>query len=260
VKASLFNLQIMKRYLFCFFCVSMLGFLQSGCSKQSAVISFPELTSYYPLEIGHVLVYRLDSSVIPFTGSELEVRSYHAKDSIADTIRDNQQRLSYRVYRFVSDTLEKDPWRPIATYYVTPSQQTVELVDENNLRFIKLKQPLRNDFTWNGNSYIDTRSASSVYQYLDGWNYIYQHVGEPYTVLKGTLENTITILQQDETSPPGPFDPSNYQQRNYSVEVYAKDIGLVYKEFTHWTWQTTPPPAKFDNDSYGITLSLINYH
>jgi hypothetical protein len=247
----------MKRYFYV--CFLGINFLLAGCSKQSAEISFPALNDYYPLQTGRVLVYRLDSSLIPLFGTELQIKSYLAKDSIADTIRDNQERLSYRVYRFVTDTLAVEPWVPIGSYYITPVNNSVEVVDENNLRFIKLKEPVRNDFSWQGNSYIDTKSAGALYQYLDGWNYVYQNVDQPYTVRKGILDSTITVLQQDETSPPGPFDPNNYQQRNYSIEVYARGIGLVYKEFLHSTWQTTPPPAHFENDSYGIKLSLIDY-
>jgi len=250
----------MKRYFLLFFCFASVSFWLTSCAKESATVTFPALSDYYPLQTGRVFIYRLDSSIIPISGSELLVKSYHAKDSIADTIRDNMMRLSYRIYRFVTDTLETQPWQTTGTFYVTPEEQTVEFVDDNNLRFIKLKQPLRDYFSWDGNSYIETKTATSPYQYLDGWNYTYQNLGMPYTVEKGTLDNTVTVVQQDETSPPGPFDVGSYQQRNYSVEVYAKDIGLIYKELIHWTWQTTPPPAKFDNDSYGIKLSLIDYH
>lgn len=250
----------MKQVSTIFFICTMAGLLLLSCSKQTETVNLPALTDYYPLQTGRVLIYRLDSSLIPISGgNELEIKSYHARDSIADTIRDNLDRLSYRVYRSITDTLETQPWKTIASYYITPEDNTIEVMDENNLRFIKLKQPLRNDYNWPGNSYIDTRSAASPYQYMDGWNYYYQNAGLPYTVLQGELPNTITILQQDETSPPGDFDPNNYQQRNYSVEVYAYGIGLVYKEFLHRTWQVTPPPAKFDNDSYGVKLNLVEY-
>jgi hypothetical protein len=251
----------MKRILFAFIICVVISSLLLSCSKQTETINLPALSDYYALQTAKVFIYRLDSLLIPISGgSELEAKSYHARDSIADTIRDNIGRLSYRVYRSITDTLELQPWKTIGSYYITPEDNTVEVMDENNLRFIKLKEPLRNDYSWQGNSYIDTRSASSPYQFMDGWNYIYQNVAMPYSVLMGELSNTITVLQDDETSPPGDFDPNNYQQRNYSIEVYAYGIGLVYKEFIHWTWQTTPPPAKFDNDSYGIRLNLIAYH
>ncbi|CAN5153012.1 hypothetical protein BH11BAC6_BH11BAC6_17450 [soil metagenome] len=249
----------MKLKLLFIVCCGAFVFFITGCGKQQETLNLPSLETYYPLQTGRVFIYRLDSFVIPFSGSDLLMKSYHARDSIADTIRDNLGRLSYRVYRSLRDTLDVQAWQNIASYYITPTQNTIEVMDEHNLRFIKLAAPLRNDYSWMGNTYIDTRSAASPYQYMDGWNYVYENVGLTYTVLQGTFAHTATVLQQDETSPPGDFDPNNYQQRNYSVEVYAEGIGLVYKEFLHRTWQVTPPPAKFDNDSYGITLNLISY-
>jgi hypothetical protein len=108
-----------------------------------------------------------------------------------------------------------------------------------------------------GNSYIDTRSANTPFQYLDGWNYMYDSVNTPYTTLDGIFDSSVIVHQQDETSPEGDFDPQFYQQRNYSVEVYAHNTGLIYKNFLHWTWQPTPPPAGYDDGSYGIILNLI---
>lgn len=250
----------MKRFIPLVGCFFWLCVLWAGCSKQSETLSLPVPAEYYPLATGHVYTYRLDSSIAPYSGTDFVVHSYLAKDSIADTIRDNQDRLSYRVYRFVTDTLRLLPWQPVGTYYITPTDHAIEVMDENNLRFIKLKEPIRDDFNWQGNSYIDTRSAGSPFQYLDGWSYTYQNVGQSYAGINQLYDNTITILQDDETAPDVPFDPNNYQQRNYSVEVYAQGIGLVYKEFLHWTWQPTPPPAKYDNDSYGIKLTLVDYH
>lgn len=239
--------------LSCFLCL-----LLWSCSKQTDTLNLPDIHDYYPVPVGRVLIYRLDSTVIPPFGTSLEVRSYHAKDSIESQFMDNLGRTSYRVFRYTTDTLEQQAWQYVQTYYITPTQTTIE-VNEDNLRFIKLTSPVTTDQTWEGNSFIDTKSANSPVRYLDGWQYVYQNINQPYTVVKGTLDSTITVLQQDETSPDGPFDPNSYQQRNYSVEVYAKGIGLVYKDFLHWTWQTDPPPAAYDDDTYGIKLSLIEY-
>lgn len=231
--------------------------LWMSCAKQSETLPLPALTDFYPLTVGHSLVYRLDSTSLTSFGQALEVHSYHLKDSIADTVLDNQGRLSYRVFRFITDTMELTGWQPLSTYYITPTQNTIEVVDDHNLRFIKLKEPLREGFSWKGNSYIDTRSANSPVQYMDNWDYVYQNNNQTFNSLMGPIDFSVTVFQQDETSPPGPFDPQYYQQRNYSVEVYGKGIGLVYKEFLHWTWQTTPPPASFADDSYGFKINLL---
>ena len=233
--------------------------LISSCKKETTTISFSSLTEYYPLQVGKSLIYRLDSTTTPPFGASLQVISYLAKDSIESIFPDNQGRNSYRVFRYITDTLQTKDWQYISTYYITPTNQSIEVLDDNNLRFIKLHMPILEGFSWKGNKYIETISSSSNVSYLDDWDYTYQNCGMPITVMKGTLDSTITITQRDDTQPAGAFDPSSYQQRNYAVEVYAKGIGLVYKEFLHWTWQTTPPPAKYEDGSYGIKLTLVDF-
>jgi len=229
----------------------------TACKKETAVLTLPKLSDYYPLQPGRVFTYRLDSTIIDPSLTQLDVISYLLKDSFGTTFNDNTGRLSYLVYRFITDTLNTQPWQPLSTYYITPTQHSIEVVDDNNLRFIKLIDPLQDSISWSGNSYIDTKSATSPYTYMDGWNYIYQQVNMPFTVIKGTLDSTATVLQVDATSPPGPFDPTQFQQRNYSVEVYAKGIGLVYKDFLCWTWDLNPYVG-YVAYSYGIRLNLIS--
>jgi hypothetical protein len=226
--------------------------------KKDQVPAYANAINYYPLQSGHVWFYRLDSTTIPPFGTELVVHSYHLKDSVGVSFLDNTGRTSWPVYRFVTDTLEENSWQPISTYFITPTQTDVEVVDDNNLRFIKLVSPVSEGQNWMGNSYIDTRSATTQFQYLDDWNYTYDSVNIPYTTLAGTFDSSVVVHQQDETSPEGDFDPQYYQQRNYSVEVYAYNTGLIYKNFLHWTWQPTPPPAGYDDGSYGVVLNLIS--
>ncbi len=246
----------MKKY-FSVILILSLATTWSSCSKISEQLPLPALTDYYPLAVGHTLVYRLDSTVTTSFGQALVIHSYHLKDVISDTVLDNQGRLSFRVFRFITDTLEQTGWQALSTYYITPTQNTIEVMDDHNFRFIKLAEPMREGFSWKGNTYIDTRSANSPVQYMDNWDYIYQDNNKTFNSLMGPIDLSVTVLQADETSPPGPFNPLYYQQRNYSVEVYGKGIGLVYKDFLHWTWQTTPPPASYADDSYGFRINLL---
>ena len=233
-------------------------FAAVSCKKNdSLIVVNNDAIKYYPLGNGKVWIYRLDSTTTPPFGTSLVVRSYHLKDSMGTSFLDNAGRESWPVYRFITDTLEQNPWRSLSTYYVTPVEKNVEVVDDNNLRFIKLVTPVKEQFTWKGNSYIDTRSGYSLYQYLDGWDYTYTGVDSPYTTLAGVIDSTVTVFQRDETAPEGPFDPQFYQQRNYSIEVYARGVGLIYKNFLHWTWQPTPPPPRYEDGSYGMILNLI---
>lgn len=226
-------------------------------------LSFPPLTAYYPLQVGKTFTYRLDS-ILPFNfGTSLTTKYYLAKDSIESQFSDAQGRPSYRIWRFVRDTLATQPWRYTSTYVATidNNQKWIEYVD-NNLRFVALRQPITEGFSWKGNSFIDTRSGGSPVQFMDDWNYTYQDIDQPYTVKKGKFDSTISVLQVDEVSPPGPFNPCFYQQTNYSKEVYAKGVGLIYKEFLHKTWNISGGNCSggfWTDDSYGVKLNLVDY-
>jgi hypothetical protein len=231
-----------------------------NCKKQSETLPLSPVSSYYPLQTGKRFIYRLDSTIYLSFGSTSEVVSYLAKDSIVNTFLDNDGRTSYTMYRYTTDTLLTNLWQYKSAYYITPTNNSIEVVDDNNYRFIKLTEPLTEGYSWKGNTYLDTRSDASSIQYMYNWDYTYQNVDMPYTVLTGKFDSTVTILQQDNTFPEGEFDPNYYQQRNYSVEVYAKGVGLIYKDFLHWTWQTDPPPAHYEDGSYGIRLNLIDHN
>lgn len=232
----------------------------SACAKQSETFDTATLASYFPLQVGKTFLYRLDLTVPASFGSSLLVKSYLAKDTVESTFFDGQGRLSYRIYRLLTDTLQKKPFSFAATYVATPTQNAVEYVD-NNMRFIKLHGPVVNGFRWKAHSFIDTKSINTTVSYLDEWEYEYQDVSAAFKVFNRDYDSTATIFQQNETSPDEPFSPNlPYQQHNFAKEVYAKNVGLIYKEFLHYTWQSNPPPSKYEDGSYGIRLRLISHN
>jgi hypothetical protein len=243
-------------------CLSILAF--AACKKKTEELSSPPLSDYFPLQVGKYVIYRLDSTVLLPFGSGFTTRSYRAKDVVDAVFTDNQGRKSYRIYRSITDTNGIAPYRNIATYYATPNgTDWMEYVD-NNLRFMKLRWPIRQATQWQGNSlFIDAYGSSSniVAQYYANWTYQYDSVGMPYTLLGKTYDSTVKVNQRDETIPEGPLTPSTlYQQRNYSVERYAKGIGLIYKDFLHYIWQTNNGQLRFEDESYGLRLRIIDHN
>jgi hypothetical protein len=240
------------------FVVSMLA----GCSDKTIELNSPSLAEYFPLAPGKFITYRLDSTVLTQFGRDTTVRSYRVRDLVDAEIKDGQNRSSYRIVRTMSNAAGTAPFVPSNTFQATPENADwIEYV-ENNLRFMKLRFPIFEDFQWNGNSFIEVNSINSDVRYLANWTYRYQKVGEPFSINGKTYPNTITVLQRDEVIPSGPFNPQFFKQYNYSVEVYALGIGLVYKNFQHMVWQPpTPPPDSrpgyWEDGSYRIILSAL---
>lgn len=226
----------------------------TGCEKKTETFQSATIPDYFPLAVGKVFIYRLDSTITAPFGTSLLVKSYQAMDTIESTFADNKGRLSYRIFRFTRDTLGLQPWKFAATYYATPTSTTVEYVD-NNQRSVKLHLPVKDGYAWPGNSFINS------FAYLDNWQYEYKNVDAKLTINNKSYDNTISVLQIDETSPAGAFNASlSFQEKVYSKEIYAKNVGLVYKEFLYWMWQKPSAAAgAFQDNSYGVKMQLISY-
>jgi hypothetical protein len=227
--------------------------LLDSCTKSDTVNLVP-VNDLMPLQVGKVFFYRLDSTLPNVTKDQLVRRSYNIKDSVESQITDNLGRKAFRIYRYLRDTMNTQPWRFANAFSVAYDTNRIELL-ENNLRFVVLTNPVKEGSQWKGTQYINS-SYSSPFAYYAGWNFAYQDCDQPFTVRKGTINNTYSVLWIDETNPNIPFNPSNYQARDYCKEVYAKGVGLIYKDFLHWVYQ---PSTKYQDDSYGVRLNLMDY-
>ena len=239
-----------------------------SCKEQKE--NFPSITplsDYMPLTVGKSFVYRLDSTISSDDAKSLVVHKYMVKDTIDAIVTDAQGKPSYRIRRFITDTAGIGPWTDNATFLATPlnnssTGESIEFVD-NNLRYIKLKAPVREGYIWPGNSYINTTTSNLLY--LNAWDYTYQNAGLPETIGNQNYPDALTVLQhENEGGRENLSDTSvKFDQRIYSIEKYAKGIGLVYKEFIYWSFQRDPNDAYhyyFQENSYGVKLTLIKHN
>ncbi len=229
-----------------------------SCKKETATYTSDAISDYVNLQTGKYITYRLDSLLFINYGTMDTVISYQAKDVIDSPFTDNLGRPSWRVIRYLSDTAASKAWVPALTYMITPTRETMEVM-ENNLRYIKLTLPITNGFSWQGNSYIDTRPINPDLVYLAGWNYTYDSVGDSYSVLAGTIPNTLIVQQMNETDLGG--SDTLFSSVNFSQEVYAKGIGMIYKNTVNWIYQ--PPNIGTPVGSttgFGIRMSMIDHN
>jgi len=234
------------------------------CSKKTEVFVSDKTTDYMNLAPGKFIIYRLDSFKYIQYGQQDTIIKYQAMDMVDTQFTDNLGRTTWRINRFLNDTAALGTWVPDISYFVVLNPNTLDVI-ENGLRFEKLSLPISNDFSWPGNSYINTvpppnTATEPDLSYFAKWNYTYANVAQPYTPLNTAIDSTITVKQRDESlGVDGDLD--SYRERNYSVEVYGKRIGLIYKNFLHWTFQArdnTYPNGFYDG--YGITLRMISHN
>ncbi|MEO8763183.1 MAG: hypothetical protein ABI416_02805 [Ginsengibacter sp.] len=246
----------MTKYFIGLFVISLFFI---SCKKQEEIVNTGSVAAFYPLEVGKYITYNLDSTVFVNFGQKDTVVSYQAQDRVDAEITDNIGRPAYRIIRYLRKDETQD-WSPNNTFLIVPTDLTIEYV-ENNLRFLKLQLPIKQDFSWKGNSYIDTYSVDSDVKYLDDWDYIYDSVGVPLTLNSLAMDSTVKVLERDEFLGQDPSIPGTlYGERTYEVEKYAQGIGLIYREFLHWEYQGSQGSTPGYYTGYGVKLTITGHN
>ncbi len=212
----------------------------TACEKTEAITSEP-LSAYQPLVIGKYITYRLDSTVFTNFGRNTEVHSYQEKHVIDAEVTDNLNRRSYRVFRFIRDTAGLQPWRSAGSYFVTPTEKSYEFI-ENNLRFVKLSLPIRQDHTWKGNNFLPDDPYLPTYNFnndidIADWDYRFDSLGASVVLNNKTYADVITVEGVDDSFNYPNGDPASYAFVNRVQDKYAKGIGLIAQVLTMWEYQ-----------------------
>ena len=168
--------------------------------------------NHFPLEVGDFRVFQIDEVLYNFDG-QIDSNQFQIKELVADSVTNSEGGITFTIHRFrrMSDTVSftlDSVW----TARRTPIQG---IVVENNIPFVKLIFPVEEDLSWDGN----------VLNTLDFDEYVMMDVFQEFSPdsLNGTtFSNTITVVQNDFQD--------QITRNDVRIEVYAKDIGLVYKE------------------------------
>jgi hypothetical protein len=253
-----------------FLLVAVIITLLISCNKTDTYTQTQNQTllSAYNLQTpGKYIIYQLDSILFTNFGTNITVVTYFAMDSVDAPVIDNLGRTGYRILHFIRKN-QTDPWQPDNTFFTIPTSTSIEF-DENNLRYIKLHAPIENNFSWKGNNYIDTKDVSQAIpniadwdlSYLADWDYIYQSVNQPLAIDSVQLDSTLTVNERDESLGDSTTDTA-YSERTYSMEQYAKGVGLVYRNFLHREYQPPPPPyiTQGTTSGYGVILTMLEHN
>ena len=247
-----------RKFLFVSILFSLIALVACNKSEQ---LKINNINDFAPLVIGKYITYQLDSLRFANNITAYDaVISYQIKQIVMDTLTDNLGRKGFSIRRYIRNSAS-DQWAPDNTFFAINTGRGYEFV-ENNFRYLKLTEPIKNGYSWKGNTFIDTQSAYSLVQYLDDWNYTYDSLNKPMHLGNFVLDSTLIVREKNDTI--GFVSDSTFSEINFSVSNYGKGIGLVYHKFLHREYQAPPPPYHLGDYGYkigyGVTLTMIDHN
>ncbi|MBK6936953.1 MAG: hypothetical protein IPH18_08765 [Chitinophagaceae bacterium] len=243
-------------------------FFLSSCSDEKEEFVTEKLEDYLPLAPGKYITYRLDSLTFSSFGTVNDTTKYQVKHVIDSKITDNLGRTSYRVYRFIRDSVNAASWTPsqpwinAGSYFITPLTDQVEVI-EDNLRFIKLHLPIKSGFTWKGNHYLPVNAYNSLFFFtnddnMSDWDYYYEGDPVSFSYKGNNYNNVLTVEQADEAINVPIVATGSYAAKTRSVERYSRNIGLVFRHYELWDYQVTGSSGS--KNGFGITMWMIDHN
>lgn len=165
---------------------------------------------YYPIEIGQYRIYFTQQINYNLDGS-VETINYLVKEVVEDTVHYSDGSLKYILGRYSKELSALD-WHKDSLWAAYLNQSTL-VISEANLDYIKLAFPVKELLTWDGNAL--NGKDEEIYEI--------NNLGQPYSYDTLNYQNTLTLIQSDL------LDPNKITEDDYRVEVYAYEVGMVYK-------------------------------
>lgn len=205
---------------------------------------------YFPTDSGRYVQFKVDSIHWDDFSSPSTIDSFHfdIRELNDSLFKDNTGDTAVTIIRLRRDSANgiwyvKDVWS------MKETKSRAEKVEENE-RIVKLTFPIVEGATWNGN----------LYNTEDPWVYKLTNVGKPYTVNGFTFAETVTVTQTGNNDiPQGQTEPLINKQ--VGKEVYAKGIGLIYKELAILEADIIPglPYDQRIKKGFKLTMTLTDY-
>ncbi len=185
---------------------------------------------YFPLKTGSQWIYNVEETSINLS-VETKVE-YELRVTVVDSIKND---LGLYTYIFLRETraTEMDAWQSLNTWSTMFSNNQV-IQNEANLNLVKLIVPLFEGSRWNGNQYNNLPDNGNLFNGQNSATYQAIEFDKPVSLDTNlSFDKTTTVVQNDFTDPIVGTD-----QRK---EVYARTVGLIYKEVIQLEYCTDDP-------------------
>lgn len=214
-----------------FFVLLVAGSLLWQCSETKEVDPNSLGTEYYPLKTGIFRVYDVHGVKYNSVIDSVEF-SYLLKETITDSFTNLESGISYILER-QKKYEENGGWEIDSIWTSRKDDRTATLV-ENNVAIVSLTFPLVENKTWDGNKLNGEDEAQ----------FEMKDIQKPYEDSYGYYQESVTVIQD--------YLPPNVVNYISQKEIYARGIGLVYKENVKLEYQQNGPE--------GIIRSGLKYY
>lgn len=216
-----------------FFLVSALVF--SACETTEAEPAYLG-HDYFGYSEGAWLVYDVDSTVYDDFLGEVFHYQYQVKELNAGVFVNSQDEERMRLERFWRED-DEDAWKPknVWTSALLPSRA---IKTEENIAYVKLTFPVRQNASWNGNAY-NIRTDQS---------YVITHAHQPMEVGTLQFDSTVRVLQREFITLIG---------EELQYEIYATGVGMIYKRYVDLSKEIDGTIIR--GVDYSYTLSEFGY-
>ena len=178
---------------------------------------------YFPLIVGAYQIYTVDETQINQSVEQKFI--YELKVKVVDSAINQENGYTYTIQRQKRDNATS-PWSSLDSWTARfASRQAI--IKEGNTAVVKLMFPATNGLEWDGNAFNTLGGEQSCGENKNYPCDIYrlENFGKEFVLTNGmTFAETLTVIQND--------NPDLIVKQDVRKEVFAKNIGLIYKEST----------------------------
>ena len=185
-----------------------------GCNKDNTDISKKSITyqDYYPTNTFQNRIYKVQKIIIDVPSEYYDTLNYYIKEVFDSVFIDAAGDTAICIKRFQRMS-EDAAWQISDIWFANVYENELHIIEEN-IRYVKLKNPVQVDYSWDGNLYntIDSLHSTEYWYSSINTNIVYNNL---------TFDSVVVITQLYDSTL---IDKLVFQEK------YAKNIGLIYKE------------------------------
>jgi len=180
-----------------------------SCKKEKEIIKIDLGYNYFPDKIGTYVIYQVDSLFYNDFTFTIDTFQFQIKEKITANFDDLSKRPTQKIERYYRQNSSQE-WFIKDVWFANITYNTAEKVEEN-IRFVKIVFPLKKEQSWNGNRFNT----------LGEQKYTIKKLNEPFKLESLNFDSIVYISQAAD---------SNLIEKKISYEIYAKNVGLIFKK------------------------------